>query len=156
MFYRNTRCLTPNIKQWQYMWGSAQEDCRMAALEGRKSSCTAVTCSLNSVAAVAVMWTDSVYSVCSPSTGTSAISLGGSGPVIVMSSKNLGGPHTHTDKKRQETAGTRKYNYVKFLSTSSLNTCCFFTPTEGYTVNYTHVHINISLYSSLLSDSLQL
>lgn len=85
------------------------------------------------MAAVAVMWTDSVYPVYSPSTGTTAISLEGSGPVIVMTSKALGGPHsetqTHTyeerEGERQETAGTRKYNYTKHFDTSSPNTCHF-------------------------------
>lgn len=50
--------------------------------------------------------------VSSPCTSP-AISLEGSGPVIVRTSKALGGPHTHkeTTRERQQTAGTRKHSY---------------------------------------------
>lgn len=119
--------------------------CRLynAGCGGRISLYAAVTCPLNSVAAVAVMWTDSVYPVCSPTTGTTVISQEGSGPVIVMSSKALGGPHTH---KERETAGTLKYNYIKLFDLSSLNTCYFLSTqiaacTEGHAYIYPHFHI---------------
>ena len=73
------------------------------------------------------MRTDSVYvyPVHSPSTGTAAISLKGSRPVIVMTSKALGGPHTHTHthKHTESERDKRQQAHANITILKQLDSC---------------------------------
>lgn len=70
----------------------------------------------NSTAAVTAMWTDNAYLIYSLSTGTTDMSLEGSGHVIVEASKALGGPYldTQTHVTQEETRNSREAQILLF------------------------------------------
>lgn len=122
VLFKNTKLCILNIGPWLYIWDSTHVDKGTGRGNNLLHSCDRSTkqCGCR---------TDSVYPVYSPPTGTTAISLEGSGPVIVMTSKALGGPHSDTnthiwrESERQETAGARKCYYLKQFDRSSQSTC---------------------------------